>query len=487
MRSDRSSTSVRSDHSVPERSHAPEPERLEAVQSEHAEVDGIGRQSLIRRIRFAESCRYHLDVARNALGWRRRLDTFQWFYYALTLAFDLTEWVRTGVRISHPGRAQHAALLAPIRLEQDPRYRAYWYDPKGHALVGVLLGLDLHRFEGRYYLLEANLTAGLMKERRALYNNQIDPFLGELIATARKFQFEQLVLYRRSWTSEYLEEFAAATRATGIRVVPASAMKQRGDPLVNPLTALPRELAANTMYVVCTAVSDSPIFEFLHHKRCMARWFADILAETEPSPLRLAAVPTYEEPRVPEGPFDPRWPNLVVKLANSDEGKDVLMGHFESKEHARQALGLSDDAVALPRQFKSRFDRYWIDRLFPGTLTAVYQPFVPPEVVEGFPMMIRMEMFISPLVDRYLSSHGTVGGEKLLEHAPRAVLLNRCPYNVSVPPGRFVRLDQRTENELREVAREFGALARGAIRKKFKVSPTGEVVLKAPLADGPAD
>ena len=442
--------------------------------------------SLIRRIRFAQSCRFHLDLAGNAIGLRRKYGSYQLFYRAIVVLFDLIEALRAGGHVDHLGHAHYAALLAPGRLEQNPRYRGYWYDSTRNALVGVLLGLDLHRYKGRYYLLESNLTAALMTRRRALYDDPFDPFITELVAVAKKFGFEQIVLFRSSWSRQYLEEFARATRATNVRIVPASAMKFKNDPQTISLPALPTQLAPNTMYVVCTAASFSPIFTFLHHKRFAAQWLSDGLVERGGLPSRLSVVPTYDEPRLFEEPLDPRWPNLVVKLASSDKSKDVLMGRFESLNHVREALGLSDFG-GLPIQFRERIHRYWIDRLFPGALTAIYQPFVPPEIVENFPMMMRMEVFISPIANACLSAHGTVGGELLPERAPRGIFLKRCPYNIGVPPGHFVRLDRATEDELSEVAREFGDLAGRAIRKKFDVGPAGEGESKGVAVYSPSE
>jgi hypothetical protein len=445
----------------------------------------LDHRAVLRRLRFAQSCRYNLDLVRNAIGFRRRLDSFQWFYYALTLAFDLTDSLRPSGQLGKIGRAQHAALLAPIRLNQDPHYRAYWYDPRIHALVGVLLGLDLHRQEGRYHLLESNLTAGLMKERRALYQQPIDPFIIELVTMAKKLNFKNIVLLRRSWPRSYQDEFSGAGRASNIHITAVSVMKHKGDPLLNPVTALPIQLTPDTMYVVCTATSDSPIFEFLHNKRFVADWFSSAVAEAKLPPQRLAALPTYDEPPLSDDRLDARWPNLVIKLANSDEGKDVLMGRFESLEQAREALGLSHDGRALPVQFRNRIDRYWIDRLFPGALTAIYQPFVPPEVVDGFPRMIRMEVFISPMGSTYLSAHATIGGQRLPERAPSGIVLKRSPYDVSVPPGRFVRLPPEIELELNEVAREFGELADSAIRKKFVIYPAADAAREQAVAHAP--
>ena len=413
-----------------------------------------------------------MDRALHALGRPRRMSSFQWGYYGATLAYDLWEGLRAGGRLSRPGRAHLAALASPMRLEQDPRYRAYWYDADRHALVGALLGVDLHRHAGRHYVLETNLTAGLKTERRALYEEPVDPLVSGLLRLAEGHGFRRIVLPRAFWSRAQQRELAAASRS-GIEVAPASVMRQRGEAPIGPISALPRTLEPDTLYAVCTALSDSAIFEFLHHKAQLDRWLPEAIAAQGGAVRRLAAVPSAEGPDVPALSDDPRWPNLVVKLANSDMGRDVLMGRFSSPEAARRALGLPADGRGLPRPFLRRPDRRAIDRLFPGALSAVHQSFVPPEVVDGRPRIIRMLSFVSPLADAFLSGHATVGGEALPDAIPLDALLERSPFAVRVPPGRHVRLEPEAEAELPEVSREFGAAVRTAVGRRFAVATEG--------------
>lgn len=399
------------------------------------------------------------------------MSDFQWGYYGATLAYDLLEGLVTGRRPKRVGRAQLAALEAPIRLHQHPRYRAYWLDPERNAMVGVLVGLDLHRQAGRYYVLECNLTAGLMRERRALYADEIDPFITRIAEMAKVRGFRRIIFHRRSWLTDHLKEFAEASARFNMKIEAASAMRRAGDPLVNPMSGLPRDLAPETLYVVCTAVSDSPIFQFLHHKAQVDRWLAEAIAPEGATVRRLAAVPSSREIFLPPTSDDPRWPNLVVKLATSDEGRDVLMGRFTSEAAARRALGMPEQGPGLPAFFLRGFQRRVIAALAPDALAAVFQAFIPPEIVGGRPRNLRMEMFLSPLEDLFLSAHATVGGTPLPKTVPLDVALPRSPFNVSVPPGRFVRLDEPLEAELQEFAREFGAAARRAITAKFSTSP----------------
>jgi len=428
-------------------------------------------RALRRRMRFADNVRLGLDGVRLAARRPRRMADIQWGYYGAVTAYDLLEWLLAAGRAPSPGRPHLAALSAGLCLRQNPRYRSYWYDPGRHAMVGSFLGLDLHRHAGRYYVLESNLTAGLMPERRALYPEVIDPFVTTLIAFAKRHGFRKIVLQRRSWRKEHVREFGEAGRAEGISIVPVSVMREDGDPMVNPVVGLPDPPERDTLYVACTAISENAAYQFLHQKTQLESWLPRALGDKPEDFRLLAALPGAPGPWVSQISEDPRWPNLVVKLANSDEGRDILMGRFSSEQNARSALGLPPEGRGLPQQFLRRPGRYLINKLFSHAFTPVYQSFVPPEDVDGYPRMIRMEIFISPLEDAFLSAHGTIGADRIPSEMPLDQVFDRSPLNVSVPPGRFVRLDTETEAELVDVAREFGLAARIAWETTFDTGP----------------
>jgi hypothetical protein len=116
--------------------------------------------SLHRRIRFAASCRYGIDRALLAPGLWRSFWLSTLPYGTATVAFDLLEFLRTRGQADQLGRPHLAALAAPLRLPQDPRYLGYWYDADRHSLVGLHLGIDIHRHRGRYFVIECNAGAG---------------------------------------------------------------------------------------------------------------------------------------------------------------------------------------------------------------------------------------------------------------------------------------------------------------------------------------
>ena len=121
-----------------------------------------------------------------------------------------------------------------------------------------------------------------------------------------------------------------------------AAMDTQGHPPVNPMVALPERLRPRTMYVMCSSANRTPLQHLMHNKTCAARWLAESMAESGDPTTRLASIATSDRLVLPAEPPGGRWPNLVVKLGNEDEGQAVAMGRFTTEEEARRGLRLDD-------------------------------------------------------------------------------------------------------------------------------------------------
>jgi hypothetical protein len=424
--------------------------------------------SLRRRLSFAGAWRYHSQVALLLLGIRSpRLSGL--VTRLGSVVFDLMEFVRTGGQASHLGRAAEAALTASARVPQQPRYRNYWNDPRAHSLVGLVVGLDLHRHAGKYHVLEVHLPPALKPERRRLYESDIDPLVSTLASAARDAGYARLVLCKHYWTGSYWTEFERASRATGIGVTGAAwRAGHRGH-----MVALPDPLPARTLYADW-GDQVSPLLQFLGNKLWSARWLGEMLDVEGARGTRLAWVPTSDRLILPKSPSDARWPNLVVKLANGRRGLHVAMGRFDTEDQARLRLRLPDnDPGAVPGVFEQSWKQRLVRRLLP-TREVVYQPFVPPEVIDGRVHKIRVFVFVSPLFDAFLSAHHVSAGEDLPDGPlPPGSVVNGGPYASALPKtgARFRRVPPDVEDELRDVALEFGRIAGLAITRKFETGP----------------
>jgi hypothetical protein len=427
--------------------------------------------SIERRLRFASWSRASLQRTFHRMGLRRlavRLGNTP--YSAANLLYDLVEWPRNRFRLSHPGQVHIAALAAPTRVPQPPRHRGYWYDPQRHALVGLHLGLDLLRHQGRYHFIEANISAALRPERRALYRSGLDPFICELLALAERHDFKRIVMCRAGWSEYYLREFAVAQRKSGIEVIGASSpIVQSKAP--HPMGAPPEQLQESTIYVIFSG-QGTTLSLYVHDKLWAARWLQKTL-DAHPSRARLLTyIPTYETLTLPSEPQDPMWPNLVVKLASRDQGKFVLMGRFRSEAQARDALGLRDPDD-IPGAFDIGLGSRILDRMFPFWLQTIYQPFIPPEIVDGALRTIRLHLFVSPLTHQFHSAHHVVTSQNIPEVLPEGLIEDPSPYirSFATRGCHYERPEGAIESELRNVALDFGRVANLAIKKRFVITP----------------
>ena len=428
--------------------------------------------SLHRRLAFADAWRYRLDTTLAKHNQRRNAWRAEFPYLTGKLAYDLLELLRGGGPLAYPGRPYIAALRASVRLAQDPRYRGYWYDSAAHSLVGMLLGIDLNHHQDKYFFMESNLNAGLRPERRRLYGAGLDPLIAALAAVAKTQGFERIILLRRYWHEAQIVEFARALKETGVEVQGANfaTLDTSGHPLVNPVLAMPERLRPQTMYVVCTNANLTPLFHFVHDKMQAAEWLTEAIAAVGDPASRLACIPTFDRLVIPPQMPDERWPNLVVKLSDADKAKAVAMGRFETEDDARRALQLDGRADAIPGIFGMTLPHRLLNALLPGKTRVLYQPFIPPDVVGGRARKIRLLVFVSPLSDAFLSAHGSIAVKELPDRITGLAQDNR-PYVVNVSAhGQCCALEPEMEDELRQVAIDFGRLARWAIEKKFETS-----------------
>jgi hypothetical protein len=431
---------------------------------------GCRHASVERRLRRAAAWRRRLDTALIGLGWQRNKWVSEVPYLAGNLATDLVEVLRTGRPVPHLGQSHLAVLDSPDRLSQDPGYRGYWYNADTHTLVGMHLVLDLNQYQGKYHIIEVNVDPALRPARRQLYDFDLDPLLSELAGFARTHDFRRVVLLRRSWSEVQTIELTRATHHTGIEFVGAgvAALTRGYPPGIQPMLALPGNLLPRTMYVIGTSASKAPLYYFIHNKLCSARWIDEAIRQSDEPSAPLACIPAFDRLVVPPLPSDRRWPNLVVKLANADYAQAIVMGRFETVREARSGLKLDERSDSVPGLFRIELlQRIW-HKLFRVDHLVLYQPFVPPEVIDGRARHIRLHVFVSPLASTYLSADGVIAGEDLPANLPSGLVTNPRAYVVSFSRGgTYCRLPGETEAELREIALEFGRLAKSAIEKKF--------------------
>ncbi len=423
--------------------------------------------SLSRRLSFAGNAWYLFDrifTGRMMSRFARmgHAQTARLFDHPLRVAFDLVECARTGSWVPNIGTVEHALDAATGLIPQHPRYRGYWLDRAAHSMVGMILGVDLIRRDGRYYVLELNHGPSLYARRRSLYETPFDPIVSTMAEQALALGFERLVPIGFRWSREYVEEMQRAGDVFGLEVEPVNC------PLVVPSTpnrivALPDPLPPKTMYVIHSGLW-TPLCRYVDNKWYSFRWLGDALRHELSATTRLAMPETRDSFFFPGTDYGERWPNLVVKLAGGARGEGVIMGRFRDEDDARDTLGI-DGATHVPRQLRGSFVS---SMLFFGRERVLYQEFVPPEIdADGHARLVRVHVLVSPLCTTYLSAHFRKSRQPVPEHVQRGIIKKDEAFIVA--DSVYERVPPDIEEEAREVARDLGVAIRAAIERRFVV------------------
>lgn len=424
-------------------------------------------RSLSRRLAFAGSSWYFFDRIFCSKALRRfaRIGDSQTARipdHALRIGFDLLECLRTGSRVPDIGNPELALLDVEGAFPQHPRFLSYWHDAALHAGVGMLIGVDLIRHRGKYYVLELNHGPSIYPRRRAMYDTPFDPIVTGLVSAAKEQGYTRLVPIAFRWDPMYLEEFGRAAREYGMEIVPTnSPVEHRG---AARIVAMPKPLERGTLYVIHSGLM-TPLCRYVDNKWYTSKWLARAIEQELPADTKLALPRTQDSFFFPDEDHGERWPNLVVKLAGGARSEEVLAGRFENEDDARATLGLTGGAnvpAQLRREFASRV-------FFSGSEHVLYQSFIPPELdANGHAKLLRLHLLVSPLSTTFLSAHGRVSRQPVPERVPRGIIrkdqafiFNDADYELLTP---------EIEADLREVAAHLGEATQRAIARKFRTT-----------------
>ena len=442
---------------------------METMMADRARSAGADTRllSLSRRLLFAGRSWYFFDrlfcgtalqrVARIGYSQTARIPD-----HAVRVAFDLLECARSRRVVPDIGNAELALLDADGPLPQHPRYRAYWYDDERHAAVGMLIGADLVRRDGRYYVLELNHGPTITK-RQQLYDTPYDPIVTSLVAAAKENGFRKLVPIAFKWDDVLPAQLRQAAGEAGIEVVPTACPLER--PNAPRMIALPDPLERDTMYIIHSGLM-TPLCRYIDNKWYVWQWLGEAIERALPRETKVTMPRTSDSFFFPDEDHGERWPNLVVKLANSARAAGVIAGRFADEAEARAALGLTN-GQRVPTQLRRGFAN---SLLFYGSDHILYQSFVPPELDdEQHSQLVRLHLLIAPFGKAFVSTHVRASKKAVPDRIPPGVIRRdgRIVFNASF----FRRTPPAWEEELQEVAADLAAATRAAITRKFETSP----------------
>jgi hypothetical protein len=378
------------------------------------------------------------------------------------IGFDLFECIRTTSYVPDIGNVEEALLNAIQFIPQPPRYLSYWYNASSHSMVGMHIGVDLIRHKGKYYVIENNIGPSIYRRRRQLYDSTFDPIVSGIVSTAGSLGFSRVVPIAYRWEPFYLDEFERAGQQHGISVISTSCpLKHSKD--ANGMTALPQPLPSNTMCVIHSGLT-TPVIRYIDNKWYAYKWLESAIKNELPADSLLAVPPTYDKLTLPSEDPGPRWPNLVIKLADSARSCHVIAARFNDEDEARKALGLIGP-IEIPRKLRLGFAK----SLLLGRDRVIYQAFIPPELdKQGHAQMIRLHLFVSPLRTMFLSAHLRISGQPIPERIPHGLIQQDNAFIFN--DASYRQISGEMEDELRIVADHLGQAMQRAIARKFEIS-----------------
>lgn len=347
-------------------------------------------------------------------------------------------------------------------IRQRPQFRAFWRNSTTDHTVGCIVGLDLVPSEDGFYVVESNLNLAQRPERTQLYDR--DPFADNLVDHAAGAGFTHLfVLDNRpegvnpSTAEQYRDR--AAERGIDLTIV---------DPAHLPQTPyhqsfwVPDDLPRGSLvarlksYPVST---DHVLTDKLATHRALTLYKK---TSEEPHLLLPRAGP---EPVLGHRTSDSRYPNVVAKQSDSQQGTRVRFAKAKSGRHAARLFAeLNSSGLA---------DRTLSDRIkdtvrTPGT---IYQEYIPPSLVEnGRPYIVRAHVLLTPGDVIFLTAHRVVSNRSVPDRLEPGIVEDPDSYIVNYSADSGYEVMPADEEE----AVEQAALAAGrglawALRRGFEV------------------
>ena len=330
-------------------------------------------------------------------------------------------------------------------------------------MVGMHLGVDLIRYEGRYYLLENNQGASIYRRRRDLYKTRLDPIVSGIVTKARGLGFDSVVPIAFRWQDFYFDEFRQAAEKYGIAAEPVSCPLPQGGQTPR-VVALPQPLRAATMYVLHAGLT-TPVTRFIDDKWQTAQWLERALREDLPKHSLLATPQTWDRLNFPLPDPGPRWPNVVAKLAGGSRSRNIIIARVRDEREARRLLGLSGRGT-IPRRFRLGLLR----GLLVGQERVIYQSYIPPETdARGHAQMIRAHLFLAPMGSTLLSVHYRVARKPIPQGAFEGVVMHDGSYVFNEAEYRLP--PPEVETEVAGVVEDLIGVMDCAIRRVFQTGP----------------
>jgi hypothetical protein len=323
----------------------------------------------------------------------------------------------------------HFAVCYAPGVPQQAPFRGFWHDPVQHNTVGVMLGVDLLPSADGWCFLESNLRAALRAQRSALYHR--DPFITNLLNFVRAKGYQNLIVMTHAHLDKQMVkqfEDGAAAHKIRLTIVPDPNLHKTAD---GQSYGVPPLHAGGTLVVRVKMYPTSLDFLF-HHKLASRRALG--LYERRTAEPTLLLPPTGLQPSLDKINPDEPFPNLVYKLPEGGQGKEVVFLKATSLEHAHALIYEAHRLLRPPDRPLTRLIKQMLKR--PESPDGVFQPYVRSTMLPGRRLyIVRAHVLLTPIGTHFLSAHRVVSDIPVPEHLSAGLVQSQTPYLVNYSSG----------------------------------------------------
>lgn len=420
--------------------------------------------SLNRRIKFSGDFRYKIyNLFHN-------ITEKPTFYRPIELLaqieFDTVESIRNKSIVPYFGYPNICACKMLSEIEQHPKYRTFYHDEKTNSTVGMFLGVDLIKNNYGYHAVDFNLNAGLTRERRKLFNSDIDPFLINLKKICLENGYEKVVCFAQHWSSDYINEFKMLTNESRVKFVPASPSKHESE-YVKKMPIIPQQTEQNTLYVVFH-YQHTPIDYFITNQSCTSHWINQGIKSSRFDNCMFKPVDSFDHVNEIRLEDNGEFPNLVIKLGGGWGSQYVKVARIKVDQLDAFCKTFSEQKLlsTFNRSLFTRF-RGWIGQHH----KILFQKYVLPEInCDRHAQIIRTHLFIAPVNSRMLYCNKIVSNHKVPMNVPYGIINDDKPFIVNWYKGTYYKKIQGDEfSSVENASKQLCQIIYHVLSNKFVV------------------
>ena len=388
-------------------------------------MSGLSRL-IERRISFAQNSYLEIAILFYSISrflhprfTRQWVKLFHYIYRSYLILTDLSLVRKKSLSPAEAGKPYLALAGTDRRISADYTLSSFHRDSNRGFVSGIHVGVDVLRNGENVYPLEFNVNPAIKPARRALYLDEIDPIVCNVIDHVVAAEYPALYVVMKRWKTSLVEEFTRYARQKQLPIFISSLQS----PKQLPADSRSESVISFTEYLAHQrdpgfhffhGAFDLPVENYLRNKQGFADWQDKISKDASRSYGSARFIPTWN--RLDGEMFDTGvdyFPNLLIKFSNLERGFHHTLIRASSRKIAEQLLRINSKYIPETIYSKLPVTRRFYNNLTRNYGNLLFQKFIVPSTdAEGFPEIFRLHFLLSPGESVFLSAHRIVSNMK---------------------------------------------------------------------------